>query len=746
MKFLKSIVFICLLSITAFAQEKCGVRQNEKLMQKMYPNLVQSADDYAAHVREVMAKIDYKKLEKNTRGQYIIPVVFHILHLYPTSVNDLVKDQQVFEEMVYLNQNYSKTNIAGLNSLVLSWKDSAADCGFEFRLARKDPNGNCTNGIDRIFTAKTNDGDNDSKLNQWPNQYYLNVWVANAIRGDQGVGGTLAFALKPASVAGAGGAFFFDGIIMKHKWLGNSGTYQGNDHYTLTHEIGHYLGLDHVWGGTNQPGVECGDDGVGDTPESEGHSSCTNADLYDSLCKGTQDPVDENVGVIHNTQNFMEYSGCGAMYTKGQKALMISNLDDYFYRGSLVDSLAHAYTGVLTPAGLCPPIADYHSTKRFVCVGTSTTINDYSYNGGSTSRTWDFPNGTPATSTALAPSVAFNTVGWQPVTLNATNANGTNTKTQDYIWAADPSPVSIVGVGAGKIIADFEGPNSYPKWPIFNYFNNNFKWEHEFQAGYDGGQSIRYQVVDKRAPFQRTTNSSDRDFDDIYSEGYDLTTLSGPINLNLWTSGASFTANPIVWDPEGGPTGAGANISVINDSMNIFYSNDCGNTWKYLKGYKASDLHNNGYVGTEFRPTSISQWVPRTIPLNATIAGSNKVFFRFRFFPSAGGNNFYMDNIGISNYATGVTPILKGNSVFVVYPNPSNGNNLSIKISDNLVEQNEIHITDLTGKVLYATTAKNIVNNGGAIALNNSLTNGIYLVSVVNKGKTITSQKLAIQK
>ncbi len=733
-------MLLCILASAAIAQEKCGVRANEKGLQALYPHLVQSADDYAAHVREIMAKIDYKKLEKNTRGQYIIPVVFHILHLYPTSTVDLVRDQQVFEEMAYLNKNYSKTNIAELNTLVLSWKDSAADCGFEFRLARKDPNGNCTNGIDRIYSAKTNEGSNNSKLNQWPNQYYLNIWVANAINGDLGTGGTLAFALKPASVTGPGGAFFWDGIIMKHKWLGNSGTYQGNDHYTVTHEIGHYLGLDHVWGGTNVPGEVCGDDGVGDTPESEGHSSCGIPDLYDSVCKGADDPTSKNIGIIQNTQNFMEYSGCGAMFTKGQKALMMGNLDDYFFRGSLVDSTAHAYTGILDPVTTCAPIPDFHSTKRFICQGTATTINDYSYNGGSTSRNWAFSNGTATAPTAANTSVTFNAPGWQTVTLDATSAGGTNSKTQNYFFAADPNPVSIVGVGAGKTIANFEGAGTYPNWPIFNYFNNNFTWEHEGNAGYNGGQCLRYQVIDKRAPYQQTSNNQDRDFDDIFSEGYDLTTLSGPINLNFWSAGASFTATPVVWNPE-----TNAYMSVINDSMNISYSTDCGNTWKYLKGLKANELHNNGYVNTEFLPTKISQWAPKTIPMNSTIAGNNKVFFRFRFFPSTGGNNYFIDDISISNYATGITPVLKGNSVFAVYPNPSNGSALSIKISDNIVADNNIVITDLTGKTLYSARAKDVVANNGAIKFTNALSNGIYLVSVVTNGKTITSQKLTIQ-
>jgi hypothetical protein len=742
MKLLKFTLFACLslVSISLFAQEKCGVRQNEKGLIAQYPHLEQAAADYQAHMSEMLSKLDLSKLDKNTRGQYIVPMVFHILHNFGA---EKVSDNQVFEEMIYINQNYSKTNPT-LSSLVSTWIDSAANCGFEFRLARKDPNGNCTNGIEHIYTAKTNEGDNNSKINQWPNQYYLNVWVANAIRGDQGTSGTLAFALKPASVVGTNGLFFYDGIIMKHKWLGTTGTYAGNDHYTLTHEIGHFLGLDHVWGGTNEPLVNCGDDGIGDTPQTEGHFSCTTADLWDSICLGTQDEVASYIGVLQNTQNFMDYAGCGAMYTKGQKAMMKLNLDDFYIRGSLIDSLTHAYTGVLNPVTACAPIADYNSTKRFICVGTPTSITDYSYNGTTTSRNWTFSNATPATGTSVAQAVTFNSVGWQTAALEAINSTGSNTRSENYFFAADPNPVSIIGVGAGKVIADFEGgPAAYPNWPIFNYYKNNFTWEHEFSTGYNGGQCLRYQVIDKRAPFQQTTNNSNRDFDDIFSEAYDLTTLSGPINLGFRSAGASFSPNNIVWDPSAGTSGA--YISVINDSMNIYYSTDCGNTWKYLKGYKAGDLHNNGFVATEFKPTALNQWASRTIPLSASIASSNKIFFRFRYFPSNGGNNFYIDDIMLSNYATGVTPVLKGNMVFAVYPNPSNGNNINIKISENLVENNNVTISDITGKILYSKPAMQIVQNGGELNIQQALTQGVYLVNVVKNGKTVTSQKLTIQ-
>ncbi|MBK7855670.1 MAG: hypothetical protein IPJ79_12925 [Bacteroidetes bacterium] len=64
-------------------------------------------------------------------------------------------------------------------SIVPAFQGIAADCEIEFRLARLDPNGNCTNGIDRIKSIKTYDADDASKLNPWPSDEYLNIWTVS---------------------------------------------------------------------------------------------------------------------------------------------------------------------------------------------------------------------------------------------------------------------------------------------------------------------------------------------------------------------------------------------------------------------------------------------------------------------------------------------------------------------------------------------------------------------------------------
>ena len=77
-----------------------------------------------------------------------------------------------------MNRDFRKLN-PDTNVIVPSFTAIAADCEIEFRLAHLDPNGNCTNGIDRIVSPLTYDGGDPAKLNPWPSNQYLNIWTVN---------------------------------------------------------------------------------------------------------------------------------------------------------------------------------------------------------------------------------------------------------------------------------------------------------------------------------------------------------------------------------------------------------------------------------------------------------------------------------------------------------------------------------------------------------------------------------------
>ena len=196
---------------------------------------------------------------------------------------------------------------ADLSTVVAAFTNLTGDAEMEFELAKLDPNGNCTNGIDRIVTPKTYkagdgaNGSNASKINMWPRDKYLNIYTVNNI-----ASGAAGYTYLPGSVSAS-----IDGIIILYNYVGSIAPSSVNTSRALGHEIGHWFNLPHVWGGTNQPGVACGDDGVSDTPVTKGWTTCNLTS--NDVC---------NPGTEENVQNYMDYAYCYRMFTKGQCSRM----------------------------------------------------------------------------------------------------------------------------------------------------------------------------------------------------------------------------------------------------------------------------------------------------------------------------------------------------------------------------------------------------------------------------------------
>ena len=204
------------------------------------------------------------------RTKFIIPVVFHVIH------NDGVEnvdDDLIVKQLEVLNKDFQLLN-ADTSNIDPAFKDLIGNCNFEFRLATIDPKGNCTTGIEHIKSFLTENTDNYSKLNQWNRTKYLNVWVVKSFPPVSN-GEVLGRAYLPFSTNGS--LFYADGVTVLAKEIVKNSR-------TLTHEVGHYLGLQHTFNSlvnVNATGFDCGDDGISDTPRTKGGAynssfSCTN--------------------------------------------------------------------------------------------------------------------------------------------------------------------------------------------------------------------------------------------------------------------------------------------------------------------------------------------------------------------------------------------------------------------------------------------------------------------------------------
>jgi Pregnancy-associated plasma protein-A/Secretion system C-terminal sorting domain len=715
---------LCLTSTTVIAQTqtglKCGNPQVYTDLYKTYPELQAQEQAIDARVQEFIKNAPAGSLEKTRAGEVIIPLVFHIIHSYGL---ENISDAQVLDAVSILNRDYNKQN-ADTVGVIAPFKNLIGNAKFKFKLARKDPNGNCTNGIDRVYSYKTFKGDDASKLNSWSRNYYFNIWVTNSI-GSAGVAG---YAYKPQSLNG-GFLNVYDGIIILHDYVGSIGTGIPPYSRALTHEMGHSLGLDHTWGGTNNPTIACGDDGVIDTPPTEGHDKCTTADLYDSICTPpTGSPI--VAGPIHNTQNYMEYSYCSLMFTNGQvdKMYNTSFIDGNAQRNLLITPLAWQISGIDSTYAPCAPVSDFMPNRFFACLGTATplTLSSQNKQGGTLTYSWTLPNSSSNNGTgANLANVNFTTTGWQPISLATTNGNGTgNVSKNDKVYISDPANTYPI-----NYFETFTEPSNVAKWPIFNTYENYFTWKVIPSGGYNGGACIKMNTYDDRPAAQKYFGTPGGDNDEFISPAFNTVGCTG-CTVNFWSSAATSTNN----------------FTDAYDNLSVYFSTNCGISWSTLSATQAqftnqkNNLFNKLQMPANYSPQGNSDWIARSIPLPAG-AQSSATYFKFVYKSSNSSNNMYLDDIGVGNWPTEIMDLMARNDAFSIYPNPNNGTfNISVKN----IANTSIVITDVTGKVLDNITTDATANSASVITISKALPTGIYFASMMHKGVKLSTQKFVV--
>ena len=266
------------------------------------------------------------------QGIITIPVVFHVMHNgEPIGTLPNVSDAQLISQITQLNKDYRKLN-SDTNLVPNVWKNIAADCQIEFCLASVDPSGAFTSGITRhSMGASGTWSDARKTTTTWDRNRYLNIWIATF------GGGTLGYTMIP------GGPADQDGVVIDPLYIGVGGSSSTpfNKGRTASHEIGHWLGLDHTWG---DDGTACtGTDGIEDTPnQSSENYGCPTFPQLDACSPASP-------GVMY--MDYMDYTddACMFMFTKAQKNKMLSVLNTV--RSSIKTSNGCGTIGTITISG-----------------------------------------------------------------------------------------------------------------------------------------------------------------------------------------------------------------------------------------------------------------------------------------------------------------------------------------------------------------------------------------------------------
>lgn len=641
----------------------------------------------------------------------VIPVVVHVIH--DNGIGNISYDQ-ILSGIDMLNADYNRLNADAVdtrNTAQAPFEPLAVSFDISFALAKIDPNGNCTNGVERRNSpgATYNAGENakyyaDGGLDAWPRDQYLNIWVVNSIESDGSGGITLGYAEFPQ----------FDtdgfGVIIRHDSYGTTGTASGDR--TLTHEIGHCLGLLHtfqgpfVGAGTGCHTADCGAAGdfCCDTPPASAahwdcpptYNSCTSVPINDPYAFDAYD----------QWENYMSYAPCQNMFSQGQYNMVSANLTNIDFLMNLVSLSNQTATGVLAPAVLCQ--ASFYSDVQTICAGNDVQFSDESY-FNVTGWSWTFEGGTPATSTDQNPLVTYNAAGTFDVTLEVTDGISTETITlTDYVLVlSDPGDLLPYQEG-------FETLTALPDNDRFLVENGNgtTTWELTNAASYTGNDCA----------FIENFGTADGSTDEL---------ISGTIDLS-----GVLTTDPMVFNFRY----AYKRQTAADDEWLKFYvSKDCGQTWALRKNIHGASL-GSGISTSAYVPASADEWTEVSV---TNITSDYYVSdFRYKFeFTNDGGNNFYLDHINLYPQSmTGIseTGAFKG---FELFPNPASQQTALTFVSAAQANCN-IALYDAMGNLVSQVYTGALAAGQQTFTVNTAaLSAGIYLIRITGD-ETVETIKL----
>lgn len=306
----------------------CYTTVMEDKLQAKYPNRLKESEFEMALEQLISQKTSGRTASDEV---YYIPTIVHIVHngeAIGSGAN--ISLAQIESQFDVLNEDFRRLG-NGSND-----HPDGADAYIEFYPVLQDPDGNILSepGVNRINGGKVFWGESDIENTLKPDSYwdperYFNIWVLT-FGGD--LDGVLGYAQFPSlsgltGLAEDGGPAETDGIVIGHQFFGTTGSAvspfdQGR---TTTHEVGHWLGLRHIWG----DGGCTVDDYCSDTPPaSEPNFGCSDSDTC---------PEDELQDMI---ENYMDYTddACMNLFTQDQKSRMRIVLENSPRRQSLTSA------------------------------------------------------------------------------------------------------------------------------------------------------------------------------------------------------------------------------------------------------------------------------------------------------------------------------------------------------------------------------------------------------------------------
>lgn len=477
--------------------KRCGTME-------AYAELFRQNPQFKQQFEENQHRIQQAALQNSNRVMALEDTVAVVIHVIGSAtLQSQITDAILQSQIDTLNVDYQGKN-ADSTRIPAHFKPFYGKMGITFLLAKTDPNGLPTTGIERrtnavTFTAGTADNAKrfaNGGLDGWDGTKYLNLWV---VAFSDNILGISVFPGDPRNLN-------LHGFVCDYRAFGSNASYlypEYNKGRTTTHELGHFLNLRHIWGDDTNPVNVCGASGCTGTDFPGAPAGQDDTPNQCAAVFGDADPTGTGVirtdactpsgsGIMY--QNFMDYGDDIAlvMFTQGQNARMETAFTSPD-RGPLLTSTA--YNPPASAPGNDARISAILAPTDGAVVGCGTTVTpsvtiqnmgtatltsariNVMVNG--TAQTTPFPynwTGSLATGQSATVSLPAVTVPLGAIALkiytslpnNVVDANAANDTSTVNISRVDPSTLPVSN--------DFEAAFLPTGWSTINPDGDELEW------------------------------------------------------------------------------------------------------------------------------------------------------------------------------------------------------------------------------------------------------------------------------